>query len=967
MKKDPFLITIIKWGCWAYVAGVGVANIIGPQEHEFMVKMWILSGTFFFLSVYLNFASKELVKYTLIPAVMVFGLATYQWKFDTSNPDHVLNTVKPGIWQKKTVRGVIVEDPDVRDEITHLKIKPYEISRGPDKKEGFRKLQGRTGYMIAFVSKRIRENNSYYDDMEYGDMVEISGPLTEPMRLTNPFGFDYAKYLLNKGIYASMYIGDARKISFAGKSELGAFGKIKKYAFRLKDKLILGIKKTIPPPHSAFIGGVTVGARGGVPEIMKYDFQSTGVAHVLALSGLHVGFLAFMLIMVFSNLFKSRTFFYRFPSKLFGREVDLTPYSGKLIPLFVGGVLFMFVVITGARPATVRAAMMYTIGIVFYFWLGMNVRRSGSITIPISAAIMLSFNSFLVYDASFALSFAAVWSIIYLTDPLRRVFTSAIAGWGQVVFLIFLIPGMALLVVSPARYTDMGFVRASVLVFVLAVISAYWLEKKYPLRGFEFEGWWPYISGFFCVQLSIQIGMMWPLSGVYFGRFPIAGIIANFIAIPLIGIIVPLGILGEIFTLVPGIGQQIGLAIGATNTLFSGFFLWMARFFRTYFPYPVQSIPSTGTLVIYYLVVMIFAFNREIRDILTNRLRLPRRPAKWVVAGLMLFLPVSGAITKSMRVNPAIKDKELLVTLLDVGYGNCVLIQTPGGYNILLDGGIRGDECYWTMGKWGKGASVIIPNMAGYNILKLDKIVLTNPLPENAGGLIYIVEHFRINEIWDTLDPDLFRKSISYDKFIDRVHDIRMDFFRDRPVSIGTYLNYYDFIDTCFSRGRRQWLYEGIVLHKEQLGDRALELSVINPPRERIRGTESDLMNNSAVIRLTYGDRSFLFPSNILSESEGDLVARYGDKLKSDVLLIPDHGSTMASSDIFIEKVRPSFAVLQYGYLKDRSPQESEVSRTLKKYKKRGTKIYRTDETGAVEIRCNGRRIKIDTVLGEKK
>ncbi|MEA3506046.1 MAG: ComEC/Rec2 family competence protein [Elusimicrobiota bacterium] len=982
MRKDPFIVTLIKWGCWTFVAGVGIANILGPQPHQFMLKMWMLSTVFFLLSGFLFFARRELVKYTLIPAVIVLGLASYQWRFDVSSPDHIANFKDRSRWDSTVVEGTIVADPDVREWITHVVIKPEKIIENPDADSAeVRELTGKTGNLILFVSKGIEGENPYYRDMEFGDRIKVNSAITEPMPLTNPYGFNYKEYLENRNIYASMYIGEPEDIKYIEKSDLNAYSRLKKSSYKIKEKMILGLKKTVPPPAAAFIGGVTVGARGGVPAVQKFDFQATGVAHVLALSGLHVGFLAIMLIMIFNNFFKSPLLFYRIPSKIFRREVDLTPYSLKFIPLFVIFVLFIFTIITGARAATIRSATMFSIAIIFADWFGMNINRAGTLTIPMAAAIMLTANSFLIYDASFALSFAAVWSIIYLSGPLREIFSRISVGWGQLVFFVFLIFAVSILVVSPWLFTNPLFNMYMVGFFGLASAAAYLLEKKFPLHGFEFEGWWPSIAGFFCVQLSIQIGMMWPLSGLYFNRFPVAGMIANFIAIPLIGIIVPLGLIGQLFTFWAGIGEHIGLAIGATNYLLSNFFLWMAKFFRTYFPYPVQSAPPAKWLATYYIMVIIFGFNKYIRKFLRDRLRLSRRASVWTVIGLLLLIFSSVYWAEDVVKGKVKEENELLVTFLDVGYGNCVLIQTPGGANMLIDAGARGDKRFWTMGQWGKGSSVVIPNLSGYNISKLDKIIVSNPLPENIGGMIYILEYFNIEEAWDTLNPEDFTKKMYYRDFLEAFNDVRLLIRMDQALPIGMYLNYYDFLNTKIAqpeKARRKdladqvfkeelvplrWAREGVVIYEEEYEGQTLKLEALNPPAERITSTGDNVANNSLVLKLTYGKISFLLPSGIQREGEYILVDKYPELLKSSILAMPDHGSSQASSDRFLNAVNPVFAVAQYGYLKGRSFYDTELDRTVRKYRDHDIKVYRTDEVGAVEMRTDGKIINIDTVM----
>ncbi len=979
MRADPFLVTIIKWVCWSFVAGVGISNIIGPRDPGFMMRMWTLCGIFFAISVYLYFAARPLVKYSLLPAFIVFGIASYQYRFDTTNPDHVIHLRDTDRWARTSVRGVIDRAPDVRDWITHIVIRPLEIDQG----SGYRELTGRTGNIIIFVSQDIRAENPYYDTMDYGDIVRVTGAITEPMRRSNPYGFDYAEYLMNQNIYASMYVGEPENIEFLERSDLGIFGRVKSFAFNLKDRMILGLKKTVPPPYSAFIGGVTVGARGGVPEAMRYDFQATGVAHVLALSGLHVGFLALMLIMLFNTFFKSRLLFYEIPSKIFRTEVDLTPHSLKLIPVFVVGALAVFVIITGARPATIRAAMMYSIMIVISSWFGMTLSRSGGLTIPMSAAVMLAFNSFLIFDASFALSFTAVWSIIYLNAPIRRMFTSIISGWGQAAFFLFVILAISVLVVTPWLIYNPVFIQIFLLFMALLFGAAYLLERKFPLTGFNFEAWWPGISGFFCAQLAIQIGMMWPLSGVYFNRFPIAGVLANFIAIPLIGIIVPLGLIGQLFTFIPVAGESLGLAMGATNMLFSRFFLWMARFFRTYFPYPVQSAPTGRWLMIYYTLVIIFAFNSDIRLFLRKRLKITRKGANWAVGGIMLLILSSGYWARGITVGGHRDPEETLITFFDVGFGNSVMIQAPSGKSILIDGGNRGDRRWWTMGRFSSGEAVIIPNLSGYHIPALDIMISSNPLPENLGGLVYLSEHFNVRSAWSSLDPERFRRGIGYEEFLLNLGDLRLEADSTSPLPIGVYLNFYDYLNTgllpysdmvemtpvqrLLSRDTvpHRHLVEGTVIHREEAPGGVFLLEALGPPEERYRGTDSDIRNNSAVLRLTYGTRVFLFTSGIQSEAEWDLAERYGDGLRADVLLVPDHGSTSASTRRLVETVSPSYAIVQYGYLRGRSFHDSQIRRTQGRYEERGAKVLRTDKAGAVEIRTDGSTLKVNTVLKE--
>ncbi len=983
MRKEHWAVVLIKWLCWAFVLGVGIANVLGPQGRPFMINMWMLCGLFVLLSGFLFFAYRKLARFTLIPAIIILGIASYQYRFNLDHPNHITNFISQTRWDRVELKGRVIAEPDIREHVTHLRLRPEAINRDPEGEGEWRELSGPTGDVLAFVSRDIREDNPYYDNMRFGDRVRVRGGLSEPMRLSNPYGFDYGKYLNNQNIYATVYVGDGENIKWEGVSDIGLWGSVMQFAFGVRERMILGIKKTVPPPASAFLGGVTVGARGGVPEEVQEDFRATGVAHVLALSGLHVGFLALVLVALFTTIFKSRFLFYTLPTRIFKKNTDITPYSPKIIPLFVISALLIFVIITGARPATVRAAMMYSIGIVFYLWFGMKLNRAGRITIPMSAAIMLSMNSFLIFEASFTLSFTAVWSIIYLSGPLRKIFTKMLSGWGMALFYIFVISSVGFLLVAPWVYSSAPFVAFFILIFAALAAGAYFLEKKIPLRGLEFEGWWPFISGFFCVQLAIQLGMMWPLSGLYFNRFPIAGIIANFIAIPLIGIIVPLGMMGQLFTFIPGAGEWIGLTLGASSTVMSEFFLHMARFFRVYFPYPVQAAPTSAWLVAYYIAILIFAFNRQIRFFLERKFKLSPG-AGVIVAAVMVAFVYSGSYwVPGIFAEDVRKRDEALITIFDVEFGNSILIQTPGGKTILVDGGHRGTSRYWTRGGWGQGESVLLPNLSGYNISRVDKLITTNPLPENIGGLIYVLENFNVGEVWDGLDPENFTADMPYAGFLDALGDIRLQVRSDAPLPVGVYLNYYDFLNAVIAprevidrRGLRQAVLEGklvphlkaeegTVIYSEERGEKEFNIRVLNPPSERISGTEDDMKNNSVVLMLTYGRRKLLFTSNITSEGEYDLVERYGEELGADLITVPGRGSSKSSSPFFVDTVRPVYAVAQYGYLRDRSFYHTELDATLRRWRDAGALTFRTDRDGAVKVRTDGRGMDVTTVLGE--
>ena len=194
--------------------------------------------------------------------------------------------------------------------------------------------------------------------------MEVVSSLLAPRAKSNPGGFDYGGYLRARNIYGmTLPVKKAADIRVIGTGETNPLIKM---SLTLKKKMTAVLRKTMPYPESAFLGGVTLGLRGGVPDEVKKQFQATGVAHVLAVSGLHVGFVAVLLLAI---------------SRVFG-------LPRKLTFIFVVFGLTVFAIITGASPATLRAVLMFSIG-QFLFVRGFGIRRATVYTIPMSAFIIL--------------------------------------------------------------------------------------------------------------------------------------------------------------------------------------------------------------------------------------------------------------------------------------------------------------------------------------------------------------------------------------------------------------------------------------------------------------------------------------------------------------------------------------------------------------------------------------------------
>lgn len=223
-----------------------------------------------------------------------------------------------------------------------------------------------------------------YPRYELGDALSAEGKFEIPENYND---FDYRAYLEKDGIYAVSYYPDVKKIS-----DDGIYSRliVKKQLVNLKNIFIEKIKSIFPEPHAAYLAGILVGDRSGIPADIYDQFKRTGVAHVVALSGFNISIIAATLLFILEAL--------------------AIPYvvSGALMTIAI----IVFVLMVGGEPSIVRAAVMGIIAVVAR--QSFRAYDAGRALFA-AAALMVFFNPKLLrFDIGFQLSFAATAGIIFL-------------------------------------------------------------------------------------------------------------------------------------------------------------------------------------------------------------------------------------------------------------------------------------------------------------------------------------------------------------------------------------------------------------------------------------------------------------------------------------------------------------------------------------------------------------------------
>jgi competence protein ComEC len=227
------------------------------------------------------------------------------------------------------------------------------------------------------------------------------------------------------------------------------------------------------------------------------------------------------------------------------------------------------------------------------------------------------------------------------------------------------------------------------------------------------------------------------------------------------------------------------------------------------------------------------------------------------------------------------------------------------------------------------GRMVVAPFLFRSKMHRLDYIVLSHPHPDHLNGLNFIAEYFNPKEFWYN------GQDMETPEFIELMQTLKKNGARVlRPDELS---------------GGREIAGVKIELLHPVIVDKSRDLATSKE--------DSGSNNNSLVLKMTSKGRSFLFPGDIEKKAEAAVVSSAGDRLKSDILLVPHHGSKSSSSDIFLRAVSPAISVIPCGKGNSfKFPNDQTVQRLLET----GSKIIRVDESGAVQIRVNedGLRVK---------
>jgi competence protein ComEC len=264
------------------------------------------------------------------------------------------------------------------------------------------------------------------------------------------------------------------------------------------------------------------------------------------------------------------------------------------------------------------------------------------------------------------------------------------------------------------------------------------------------------------------------------------------------------------------------------------------------------------------------------------------------------------------------------MTQIDVGQGSSALIELPGGRCVLVDGG------GFYANRFDVGARVVGPFLWKRKIATVDILVLSHPHPDHLNGLLFIAEHFNVQEVWMNHET-------------------------------GNTQIYKDFLAIIAQQDIRVFGPKELVKPRTING---VQLQILYPPPDFLEQKTRDHWrtpnNNSLVLKVSFQEVSFLLPGDIEAAAERELKTLARTVLKSDVLLMPHHGSRASSTPDFLKCVDPDVGLVSSGWKNIFGFPHQE---TLKRYADLPCQVFRTDLQGAITVITDGKHLTVTPYL----
>lgn len=653
-----------------------------------------------------------------------------------------------------------------------------------------------------------------------GDRIEVAGSLSAIGPPTNPGDFDVQQFFRGRGTLCWLDTNHADSLKLLGRGNRvsRSLGLFRNYLDQL-------LWQYLAPTNAPLASAMLLGNRDQLAQVTRDDFLLSGTVHLLAISGLHVGILAGLFLVL--------------------PRLGLLPrrWGLFLTMLFV----IFYAALVEFRPPVTRAAILICV-FCYCRWIGRTAFSFNSLAL--AGLVVLAINPVQLFGVGAQLSFLAVGTLIFFknwivipksTDPIDQLIESSYSSRERAgkQFLDFTYSAFA--------------VSAVIWLFALPAV-AYQFHIVVPIALLAN----PLLLVPLCFSLVFGMGVL--LCGSWFP--PLA------------------------HTFACGCNTSLWFIQETVQTAsqIPGGHWW-------------TSGPPAISVLIFYLVLWVIYLKFHAHKI------------HWMIFAVTLWFTLGWWGPNWLATQTASRRQNLTITVLDVGHGGCVLLELPGGKNLLYDCGSFGSP---------KNAHSTASALLWKNgIHQLDAVIISHADSDHFNGLPALAERFAIHQVLVT--PRLKKQATLVPMVSQLLQELASLSIDVQQISRGRSLNI-----VC-----------------------PATLEILSPPKAGIQGSDNA---NSIVLAIEFDGFRILLPGDLEANGLDQLLA--SQACHYDIVMAPHHGSKNSRPKAFLEWCLPDFVIVSAGRGKN-----TEIPKLLPP--DLPAKVFHTGYGGAVQIIIEDQQLSI--------
>ena len=801
------------------VALLGVAGGVLAADHGLAPPVAVAAGASVALAALAAIlAPGATAAGAMLASMLLASAAVGAWRHEAADP--MRPTERPSVatlvdGEEHELAGTVLDDPRPREDRIQLVLGDL--------------VAGANGTAVP-MADRLLVWLPRGIGVDSGDRLRVR---TE-VELAEDFdGFAYREHLARQGVGA---IGRARETEVvaeaAGPAALLA---------GLRGALLSGLNAIVPEPEAALGAGILLGVRSSIAPEINEAFATAGLTHVVAISGWNIAIVAALVAAM-------------------ARPLERRPGGRWSSATVAAATVAGYVLLTGASPSVVRAALMA--GCMLVARLG-GSRAHAASALELAALLMLLAAPSVLWDVGFQLSLLATAGLIWFGASVER----RLPGW----------PG--------------------------------WIREPVALT------------------LAAQLTTL-PVILVNFERLSLVAPIANVLVVPF----VPVAMLFSAVASAAGslLGAVPVPVIGDAATWFAGGAAWLVLRVIVALGSAVASLPHAAVdasvpapVAVAWLPILGLA-TWALRSDQAPEAAEPE-PASGAIATTVprvvqplpivaVLVVVLGIVTLASR-----PDGRLHLTVLDIGQGDAILVETPAGATMLVDGG---PDPELTLRRLGAN----LPFFAR----RIDVMVLSHPHQDHVAGLVEVLDRFEVGA--------LLHAGIAFEN--PAHHRLLADAISE-PL-----------LHAALARAGQAFAL-----------DPTTTVEILYPAEADAAAPlpEGDINNGSVVMLLRHGGFTALLTGDAEAPVEAALVGR-GRLPLVDVLKAGHHGSASSTTPGLLDAIRPTAAVISSGVDNEYGHPAPETLATLAARPE--IAVFRTDLDGDVEVVTDGRTYRVGTDAG---